>query len=703
MCLHTYPLRLAALLLLATAVAAQPELSTGPGQSIAFDQSRGALVARGDAVLRDGPLLLRAGEIGFYQREQRAEAIGNVEVTRMGLRILSDRAEYLIPSRTFTADAFKAGAWPLFFEGDALTASPESIVFEHTTVYFGEPAPWNLRLHARQLEYTADGRLRANGARFGLGRLPLFSLPRYSGNLDRPPLRYSGRLGYRDRLGAYLQNEALLQAGDRLYAGANLDLYTRRGILLGPALRYDDGTDGQRLQGRVSAGFLRDTGVRGRDFLGRPIDRDRHFLQWQHYQRDDEGTELRAHLHWWSDSEVLRDFRGTQFYPHQNPDSFLEATLHPGPFIITLLTRVRPNDFQFVRERLPEIRVDLPPAPIGHAGLWHRGSLRFASLREKELVDRDGNRIRGYGDGRRSNRVDLQYGWILPVALQPGLQWTPRASARASHYFDSEDPAGSSYSRIIGEIGFDFDIAAHATWNLQNPVWQINGLRHSVRNRLQYRYLPHAAAGAGAIPALDVPVFSINRQPMNLMDERTMDRLADRHLVRLGTENSWQTRHREWGARELLNLNVYQDLLINPGTGQSALDSLWTELEVHPASWLEGALFTRVDASRPQLSDLRMRVSVRDADRWTASIGADYLRGRFEQYLFEYARAFTPQWHGDLLIRWDREQGRITEQVYALSQQVGRSLLLRYALRVRGGETREEGFQLSVSLNFLGF
>ena len=689
-----------------TALLAAPELSTGPGQPIEFDQKRGALVATGDAAFRDGPLLVQAEEIGFYREEQRAEARGRVGLTRSGFKLLAPSVNYRIEERSFTATDFKAGRWPLYFEGTSLSAEKDRITFQDATVYFGEPRPLSPRIEAQTLTYFENGDLKANRARIRLGEFPVLPLPRFSGSLERSPVRYTGRIGFRDNLGFYLQNEALLQVTPETYAGLNLDLYTERGFLFGPALLYRSPVaEKARLDGSLLTGWIQDGGELGNDRLGRPVDEDRSFIEWSHAQALSNGLQINGRLSWWSDAEVTRDFRPDLFYSNQNPDSFLEALYQNGPIVGSVLTRFAPNDFQVIRTRLPELRLDLLPTALGKTGLWQRGSLSFVRLKE-ELPDPLGNYsiTPGIPQPNESDRADLQYGWIYPLKFAEGIQLTPRVAGKITHYFDTLDPADDGdYTRVLGEIGLDLDIRATGSWNFSNEIWGIDGLRHVFRPRFQYRYVPDASAGSSRIYPIDRPVLSFNRGVVNLIDDRIYDVLGDRHFLRLGVENVVFTRHREHGVRELASINIFQDVLLDKPSTANTWNSFWTEVELSPAPWIDFILFTRSDFEDQTLSELRGRIRIQDADHWWLSFGSDYLDETYDQYLIEYSRRLHPNWRADFRLRWDARLEEWIEQEFGLSQRVGQSFLLRYALRLREGSSREDDLQISLSLNFLGF
>ncbi len=693
--------------LFAPALLAQPELSTGPGQPIEYDDNRGALVATGDAQLRDGPFLVRAEEIGFYQQEQRVEATGNVELTRSGVRLLTDDVEYGIEAKAFSGTAFKAGRYPLFLEGERFEGDHEQITFYDSTAYFGEPADFGFSMKADSITIREPNQVSARDAIFRLGNIPFLKLPQYSQRAGDFPVRYDGRAGYRGNLGAYLANEFTVLVAPHTFVGANLDGYTKRGVLIGPAFNYERDQGNEWLKSRFSAGYIHDTGDTGFDLNGDPIDKDRGFIEWRHNQHWDDAFTLNAVVSLWSDSEVMRDFRPGYFDNNQKPDNWAEASWDVGAFQFSAFTRFRPNDFQIIRQRIPELRMDLMPSPIPRLGIYQSGAVSLAILQESvpdsflvlpvfppiQPVNQD------------TQKVDAHYTWIRPIKVTRGVTFTPRAGTRFIHYWKTLDDRGT-HDRWFGELGFDLEALAHATWDYKNPMWKIDGLRHIVRSVVQYRYTPVIDSDNNIPVAIDRPIISFNRLPINLNTQRNFDSYLpaeDRNLFRLGFENIWQTRHEEWGSRDLVRLNVYQDVLLDPGINQQTLDSFWTELSATPASWLEVGMFARSQMENFDVSEFNTRIRIRDGNIWSLGLTTQFVDQKVEQYLLEYQYQVLRNFGIECYVRWDPNFGALTDQYYAISQRIGNIMLARYGIRVRDGAVREDDFSFSVQVTFIDF
>ena len=107
------------------------------------------------------------------------------------------------------------------------------------------------------------------------------------------------------------------------------------------------------------------------DSLNRPIEQNRGFAEWRHKHKHGERFTTTASLSYWEDSEVTRDFRDDIFNENQRPDTFIEAAYAGDNFLLSVFSRFRPNDFQLIQERLPEVRFDLLPTEFSNTNIYH--------------------------------------------------------------------------------------------------------------------------------------------------------------------------------------------------------------------------------------------------------------------------------------------------------------------------------------------
>lgn len=687
--------------------AALPELSSI--EPLEFDENAQRLVARGDARLDFDGTRIRADRITYYQEYSMADATGNVVVSRDGYRLLADRMSFDAEENVFAVDLFRTGEWPFYVSGVTGGGTMEESTLEGATVYLGNPGRFTPNVGANQLIYVNDQVspfVQVHGATLRIGQVPFFYIPRYTHYLDNPPYHLDINAGRDSKLGVYLQTTTLAPIGNWVRAGANFDVYSKRGVLAGPAAQYVYDSATQRVVGALSTGYIKDQGDPELDVFEEPIGSNRGYAEWRHKHHIGDRVSLTAAAHYWSDSEVTRDFREDYYSNNQRPDTFAEGVYAGDNYFISVFGRFRPNDFQLIQERLPEIRYDLLPVPIFETGAYHRLSASYARLRERfgEI-----DPLPLLPNESESNRFDLTYRIERPFLISDWLTWTPLAGARLTHYENQNvDPAfvnpelNSQFTREIYEVGFDLEARAYASYPTVNRTWGIDGLRHLVRPVLRYRYFSDPDA-LNEIAAIDRQVFEMNRPVLDLSDLRHVDSIQETHLARLGVENLFQTRAQGYGSRTLAALNFYQDILFEKGTRydgdkEETFHATWVELMLNPAPWLKFDLASRFKTESLMLEELRSRVAIKSGEIWEIGLSTDYLNSRIEQYRIDFMYRFNERYAFLSDVRFDARTGNFTRTSIGLHTRIGNAWEVFYALTFRQDARREGDVEFTVRL-----
>ncbi|HKJ91053.1 MAG TPA: hypothetical protein VJ960_07970, partial [Oceanipulchritudo sp.] len=350
------------------AFAQSPELSAD--EPIAYSEETGLLIASDNAVYRDENTTVEADEIRYNRNEEQIEARGNVRVTRMGLRLLARELTYNTAARSFSATGFRVGYPPLFIEGESFSGNLDAIDFESISLYFREPVERAPRLSVAHGTWVADEYLRGRGLSIEtIGNLSL-PLPGFTYAFGQPTIDVDASVGYRNNLGVFAQSFWLYPFGEDLSLGGNLDFYSERGILFGPAAVWSSPDD--LFEASLNTGWIHDhsSPERGDDILGNRIDQSRGFAEARLAARNGEGTlQLQARSLYLSDSEVMRDFREDQYFDSYHPDTHLDFTWQSGTFLLNTFARSQINDGYRVVERLPEIHAEWLPGELGSTGL----------------------------------------------------------------------------------------------------------------------------------------------------------------------------------------------------------------------------------------------------------------------------------------------------------------------------------------------
>lgn len=658
----------------------------------------GLVEASGNARFSGDNLLLTADAIRYEQPREAITASGHVVFTRGDIRLLADRLVFDRQQGSFIAENIRLGSHPYFVEGLRAEGSPTEITVLKARASYGEPGPWQPTITADTLVLAPGRQLRTENVSLGIGQAQPVPIPRYHHNLRAPlvgAVSFTG--GFRRTLGAYVDGTLLLPVLPSVRAGADLGIFTNRGVMVGPSASYT-GPDGPTaMRGHLRSGYINDHGDKKTDVLGRSISEDRAFAEWQHRQALTPSLTLAAQLNWWKDSEVLRDFRPRSFFPVQEPDTFVEA-VHTGQnFFLSAFARLRPNRFQRVQERLPEIRFDLLPYALG-LGFHHRFNASAALLREDPLP--------GSGDPeRKADRLDAYYGLARPIQPAPWLAITPVAGGRLTHYVNSETGGvrHGNYLRLLGELGADAALRTSGTFDYRNPLWRIDGLRHLFTPTVGYRYIPEAAKGRAWIPRIDREVFSTYLPPLGLGAIRHLDDLHATHTLRLGFDNVLQTRDTVEGTRDLLVLNLANDFRLRRRPGERDVSELHAELALTPATWLQVDVY---QSFRPQTGSLRefnSGVTLRDGRFWSLRFSNNFLRDALQDYAIDGRVRLNERYEAVTRLHYDARRRRFNEQSYGIAQNLGNTWLISYSVSLYSGRRRESSFGLNVRVDTVRF
>ena len=683
------------LLLVAGSVTAQvtPLVPVVTADDTTFDITTGEAVLRGHPRIAYGPTLLLADELRYNQVGTLVIASGHFSITSGAVRLLAAAGTYNLATGSFTLTDVRAGEPPLYVTAATAAGTRARMTLTNAVVTYNEPGPFAPTLSADQIIYEPGRRIMGEHGHLGLGDYSLFALPKFDRPFDQSLISYfTTRVGYRHNLGAYVDFGLHVPVWPGINLGADLGEYTARGVMFGPSGSYQFKSAGAEITGSFSSGFINDHGDKKTDLLGRPVPEERGYFEWRHLQTIDDHLTLTGHFFWWKDSEVVRDFRPDRFYPVQQPDSFLEGVYAGNNYYLDLFTRLAPNNFEIVQQRLPEIRFDLLPVPIG-GGFHERFNASFAVLQEDPLLT---------GSTLRSDRFDTFYAVDRPITPTEWLTITPVAGGRLTYYAKATG-GRDTYTRWLGEVGADAELHASGVFDYRNELWKTDGLRHLLTPKLSYRYIPEADKGQSFIPQIDREVFSTNLEPLDLGSIRNLDQLHGTNTLRFGLDNVLQTRDANYGSRDLLTFNLAADLNFSMQPARQRWSDVYTGLSLTPAPWLRFELFQRLSTQRLNLKELNTGLELFDRDWWTLRLSSNYLQDQIEQYLLEYDRRLNEVWKGFARLRYDARATRWDELSFGLRQNLRNTWNVRYEVSWYQGRQREGSFSLSVVADLIRF
>jgi LPS-assembly protein len=622
------------------------------------------------------------------------EVSGQVELTMDAMRVLTRKLNYDAQRAAMVAEVVRMGKAPANVDAANFTLSNGQADLTNPTLFFGEPDPFGINIHAPSATYHVNtDEVVMHGATVRLGVVPIFYLPSYTqGRASQPPISLQAHFGSRNDLGLYAQSTTFFTQNPEFAPGMLLDYYGKRGLLAGPAAKYDftDNLDWWQ-DGTLESGFIHDTGNRGTDITGSPVPTNRFFLDWEHRGTLADLVDVTGTMSWWSDSNVLRDFRQGAWHDDQLPDNFVEASNRQENSLVSAFARFRPDDFEVVQERLPEVQYAYFPTPLGSTGIYQEGDADYVQLTQDNF---NGTPT------LHSNRLDGYYGWRRPINLGDWATITPVAGARITQYQDTLNDQGQ-FTRMLGQVGFDSEMHLTGRWDYTNQAWGINGLQHVLRPILQYRYIPAADQGQGLIPQIDSYVAPDYPPILDLGDTRNVDQMHSENVLRFGLENLLQTRALDYGMRDLFSFNVYDDVHFQDAAETNDFSSVWTELGLTPASWLSVSAEDRLDPEGLSNREVRTRTTVRDGDRWSMSFTTDELQHAQDQYWLE--SQFRVSERLSVFGRWnyDAHLGGLIEQTYGVRQRLGEAWDVEYGISYFRSAGTQSGIGVNVRLYLL--
>lgn len=689
------------------AFAVLPELSSI--EPIEYNEKKQRLVARGDAQLSLADTHLKADRITYYKDTAAAAADGNVQLEHTTLDVLTERLSFDIKEQSFYAESFRSGIEPFLLTGDSASGKVDAITFENGQFYYGHPEQlFGIRIQADEIEYRNESpqeSLRFNQPTLYIGSLPLIKLPTYTQHFGQLPHYFDIEGGHDSTLGTHLQTTTLFPVTDSLRAGLNFDGYSKRGILLGPAFQYNRSQAVNSSVGALTTGYIKDQGPQQIDRLAEPIDSNRYFLDWRHQQAIGDQFTLTAKGTHWSDSEVTKDFRESLFLDDQQPDNFIEAVHTGNHYLLSFFTRFRPNDFHLIQERLPEVRFDWLPTPFFQTQAYHSFSANYVRLQA------DYSEFSEFAETTsQSDRFELSYQIQRPVPIRHWLSLTPQIGWRANHYenqsVDSNiqaDSIESAFTRSVFEFGFDLEARMYAHYPVSNQRWNINGLRHSLKPIIRYRYQQDLDNGHPKIAQIDQTSFNLAPTQLDLAEMRNTDQIVDQHLMRIGLENQYQTRDQRYGSRSLAELNFYQDLLFEKAERydneqQQTFESSWIQFALKPANWLQFDLNSRFRTRNLLLEELQGRVSLQSGDRWQLSLACTQLNRQINQYWLNALYRLNERYAAISEFRFNADSNTLDEATLALRTHIGPTWEMLYAITVNDADSLQDALELSIKV-----
>ena len=227
-----------------------------------------------------------------------------------------------------------------------------------------------------------------------------------------------------------------------------------------------------------------------------------------------------------------------------------------------------------------------------------------------------------------------------------------------------------------------------------------------MRPALRYRYYSDPN-DVNEIAAIDRQVFDLKRPLLDLSDLRNVDQIAKTHLIRLGVENLFQTRSKDYGSRTLAALNFYQDIIFEKnlrydGDEEDSFNATWTELVLNPAPWLKFDLASRFRTESFTLEELRTGTRIKSGEIWQLGLSTYLLNKRIDQYRLDHIYLINERLSLLTDVNFDANSSKLTRVRLGLRTRIGSTWELVYAITLREDARRESDVSFEIQLHLAG-
>ena len=674
---------------------------------------------------------------------------GDVSIFREGILYKGSSAVYNINTDTISSDNLRssllAAGREIYFQTQELASTlgeggtPGKIETNGSYLTTHDLSHPNWHIESKHLDIYPEDRMVFKNVTLYAGGTPVFWLPYLSQPMD-DELGYFFSPGYDTVWGAYLLNRYGTLMGDegQTLATYRLDLRSERGVAGGIDLRS------MRQRNNDNFGLIRtyfasdlDPAIsrNSSDRTGDEVpDQNRYRASLQHrfyihgYDDSvavaeeggrkvgarsstpvDESFFLNADLNLLSDEYLLEDFYPEEVRTNPQPDNYLSLVKTHPLGSLSLMGRMRVNDFYQTDTRLPELALDFVRTPIGGSNFFYEGTSSFGvydeqvaepfKRRAEQNMEQLNQDLRNslteerYAElnpafdpaitrtmlddleasiaERGFNRFDTYHQVSYPTHLGP-VSVVPRVGARYTNYSDVSGVVTDSADRALVHAGVDASVKFSREYDgVVNRALGLDGLRHIVQPYLRYSLVEG--------DELDERFLGIDRltpttrpRPIDLSRYPAIDTINNWNLVRLGTYNRWQTR-RDGGTFNWLEMNTYIDTFIDDPEFDRDFSNLYHDIAWLPLPWLRLDMQTQFDVFGEEtgFNEVNTRVTWMPNRDFDFSIGHRFLDSHpymstSNQIDFRTFYRLADEWGFSAYQRWELDDNTLETQQYSI-------------------------------------
>jgi LPS-assembly protein len=631
------------------------------------------------------------------------------------------------------ATTFKTMQEPFSVLGSRLNGASNSVYnATNASITTDDYAIPGYHIRARHITIVPGKYFEADHATLFWGKVPIFYFPYYHRTLGQHPNNFEFEPGYRSLFGPYLLSAYNWYGNGLLDGTVHVDLRESRGIAAGPDLAFHLGNLGE---GAFRYYYAYDQQPNADDLNEPHLDKDRQRLAFYYQVQPTTNLMVKAVANYQSDPLIIHDFFEKEYKTNVEPASYAEAQQVWPNYTLNLLAQPRLVTFFETVERLPDLKLSGARQEVGTSPVYYENESSVGYF-EREFSNTntpyyltnntlapdglDYIPVRTYYPNPANygaSRLDTFHQLTLPETFFDWLNFTPRIGGRLTYYGDVDGPAihTNAQLRAVFNTGAEVSFKASRVYqDLENDLLDVHELRHIIEPDVDYVYIPGTTRAPSKLPQFDYATPSLRLLPIDFPDNNSIDSIDRMNVMRLTLRNILQTK-RDDGVEDLVNLAVYGDWNLDPGTNHSFSD-LYSDLDFRPRSWITLGSSVRYDMADTRWREAIERVVVQPSTDWSVALSYRYLMNNdpeFQDYPGEnvpghnliaasvYYR-MNENWGAHIVEQFEAQDGVMQEQVYSIYRDL-RSWTAALVFRVVQGEGVPTDYTVALTFSLKAF
>jgi len=648
--------------------------------SFEYDPNTGLMSGTNGMYVRYGSTVLTAQGASVNPKTHDVTADGDVRIVNGDQIWVGDHIDYNYVTKQMRTEQYRTGKSPVYAGGTGLTGDVSNGVYTARSSFITTDDIFTpgYRIKAKRIRLVPGKYVEMWHAVLWAENIPIFYFPYYRRNLGEHANNFNFTPGYRSSYGGFILGTYTWYLNDAVDGVVHLDYRSARGPATGPDLNLHLGRWGEA---NLSYYYLYDTHSDTStniypQFGNIPKNRQKFYLGWQATPAT--NLNLKAMINYQSDPLVLRDFFGGDYTANPQPNTFVEAQKYTDNWSLDALATPRVNSFFNQIERLPDVRLTGYRQQILDTPLYYDSESSLGWYRSFNSNATNG--LYSVSSGFYTNaavRADTYHQVTLPWTFFNWLNVAPRAGGRFTYYNRRSyaDGRTDDVSRGVFNTGVAVSFKASALWtDAKSSLLDVDGVRHIIEPSANYVFVPNPSVAPTELPQFDGEMPAMMISPVNFPDYNSIDSIDTMNVIRFGLRNILQTK-RNGMLDDLVNWNLMLDLRLDPRSGQSRLNDLYSQFAIHPRSWLTLEEELRYDTEHGKLNLSFHQLTISPNDRWSWGIGHLYLRngvwggGPWEENNFVSSTAFlrlSDNWGLRAQHDFNIVTGRLQQQYYTL-------------------------------------